>query len=123
MTVRTITLRRNALTTQGLAVLDWGDWTGKPNELDERIIVPITCDSDYEHTTFRLMVYPAGKMDEQEPWVITQGDLAELEQSDVNSWWNTTAERMLTRLEQAGFSVAVPEQIAEIPTLAYQDRG
>ena len=116
MPVRTVTLLKAKLSPTGLALLEWGDWTGKPKALGENIVVPIACDDDYEHKIFRVFVYPEARIHNHETWGIRKCDLTSLENSDVNDWWNATAENLLDRVEQAALSLAATDALAEIPT-------
>ena len=119
MSVRTITLKKAKLSPTGLAVLDWGNWSGKPKEFGEQIVVPIACDDDYEHKIFRLSVYPEDGVHSHEMWRIRKCDLATLESSNVHDWWNATAENFLDRVEQSALHVATAKELSEIPTPDY----
>ena len=123
MTVRSVTFSKEMLSPAGLTVLDWGDWTGKPETFGEQITVPIECDDDYEHKIFHVFVYPEDRIHNHDAWFIRKRDLAALQASEVNDWWNAMAETLLDRIEQAALSVATTEEISEVPTPDYLERS
>jgi hypothetical protein len=122
MSVRTINLTVARLSPTGLALLEWGNWTGKPRQLGEAVVVPVASDDDYGHKVFHLFVYPINQIENQRPECIEARDLVGLDNNDVNDWWNTLAESLLDRIEKRELSIATPDEISEIPTPVYIKR-
>ncbi len=116
MAVRTLTLTKSKLTETGLALLDWGNWSGKPSEFEERIMVPVWGDTHCSLTVFQVAVHPPGKIYDNEFWSIGRGDLNLLERLEVNEWWNRISEAIMRRIDEEGLLIALPEAINRLPT-------
>ena len=116
MAVRTLTLTKSKLTETGLALLDWGNWSGKPEEFEDQIMVPVWCDTHCSLTVFQVAVHPPGKIYDNEYWSIGRSDLGLLENMDVNEWWNRMSEAIMERIDEEGLLIALPEAINRLPT-------
>jgi hypothetical protein len=119
MTVRTLTLDKSKLTDTGLALLDWGFWSGKPDELGEQITVPVWRDAEYSHTVFQITVHPPGRIYDNDVWSIGKRDLALLQGVDVHEWWNRMAEAIMARVDRENVLITLPEHLNRLPTQRY----
>lgn len=119
MAVRILTLTKSKLTDTGLALLDWGYWSGKPDELGNTITVPVWRDLYYSHSVFQITVHPPGREHDNTLWSIGKQDLERLSSLDVNDWWNQMAEAIMKRIDDQGLLIALPETVSHLPTRSY----